>query len=237
MTRGPATGRCRSSQRTPSSSAGRASPSASRKGRGSPRGSAVGSPSTDPGVDGVDGGQRAGRTAPSARAGPRPTRASRRILRGMVSPSSRSTTSQSAPRSSPTPMATTRGHRDPRCARRIEQRALHPHLPSLGGAVAPVHLQDQPARRRPRPLELEHARHPRGAAREPAQVAHGPAEVRPSAAASSSPSASRRPSSWLLDGDDRPPAVVELVQVLADAVAGPGRRRTGPRRSSAPGPR
>ena len=96
----------------------------------------------------------------------------------MVSPSKRSTTSQSAPRSSPTPMATTAGTGTPTAPRRLEQRPLHRHLAALGAEVAPVHLEDEPARRGAGHFQLERARHPRGATREPEQVAHGPAEMR-----------------------------------------------------------
>ena len=131
VTRRPAAGRCRSSQRTPSSSAGRASPSASRKDRGWPRGSVLGRPSIAPGSMVWMAASAPAHCAVSACRAPAHS-ASRRILRGMVSPSSHSTTSQSAPRSSPTPMASDPGHRHPRCARRLEERALHPHLASLG---------------------------------------------------------------------------------------------------------
>ena len=96
------------SQRTPSSSAGRTSPSASRRGSGSPSGSDGGSPSMAAGsmrwmpASAVPAWSvRARRAAAQA--------SSRRILRGIVSPSRRSTTSQLAPSSSPSPTATTPG--------------------------------------------------------------------------------------------------------------------------------
>ena len=71
-TRGPSGGRWAASQRTPSSSAGRTSPSASRKGRGSPSGSDGASPSIGARVDGVDGGQGRPAWAVRARPGPGP---------------------------------------------------------------------------------------------------------------------------------------------------------------------
>ena len=174
VTRGPAAGRCRSSQRTPSSSGG--APRPARRGRtrgrrGGRRSAARRS------IPGRWCGWRPAllRTGTSGRAGPRST-PRRAGSRGMVSPSSHSTTSQSAPRSSPTPMATTAGTGTP-TARAEEQRALHRDLPGLGAEVTAVHLEDGRAGG-PRAPRLEHARDPRRAAREPVQVPYGPAEIR-----------------------------------------------------------
>ena len=77
-----------------------------------------------------------------------------------------------------------------------------------------------------------------GATREPAQVAHLP--PRRGAERGGQPSAAWGTSldrCALLDGDDRPPGLVELVQVLADAETGARRRRRGRRRSNGPVPR
>ena len=108
VTRGPGSGRCAASQRAPSSSAGRTSPRASSRGRGSRSGSARGSPSTPAGSMAWMAARARPHCAVSA---PRAVAhsPSRRILRGMVSPSSRSTTNQAGPMSSSSPMATTRG--------------------------------------------------------------------------------------------------------------------------------
>ena len=72
--------------------------------------------------------------------------ASRRILRGMVSPSKRSTTSQLAPSSLAVAERHDRGHRHAGRRRGAQQRGLHPD-PALLRALAAVHLQDE----RPRP--------------------------------------------------------------------------------------
>ena len=101
--------------------------------------------------------------------------ASRRILRGMVSPSSRSTTNQLAPSSSRRPRATTAGHRDAGGRGRTQQGGLHPD-PALRRALAAVHLQDERAHRAAVGLELERARDPRGATRQSAQAVHRAAE-------------------------------------------------------------
>ena len=127
-------------------------------------------------------------------------------------------------------------------ARARPPRAGHARSRTLPGWVptSPRSTWRMSGRGAPSPgdLEVERAGHPRGAPGEPAQVAHGAAEARTRAP----PPARRRRVSRahrvpLLDRDDRPPAVVELVQVLADAVAGARRPRRGRRRSSGPGPR
>ena len=203
---------------------GRTSPSASRKGRGSPSGSDGGRPAMDAGST-VWMAARA-RPAWAVRAARAPAHSSsRRILRGIVSPSRRSTTSQLAPSSSPSPERHDAGHRHAGRRGRTQQGRLHPR-PAAAGELSPRSIcrmsgcTAPPAARRSKALVT-----PRGAARQAAQAlrrcrrADAPARPASSSCSGGSPS--------LLDGDDRPPAVVELVQVLADAVAGLRRRRSG----------
>ena len=103
---------------------------------------------------------------------------SRRILRGIVSPSRRSTTSQLAPSSSPSPTATTAGTGTPAAAAARSRAPSIRTRPSWRAAAA-VHLQDERARRAVRGVELERAGDARGAAGEAPQPAHRAAEPAP----------------------------------------------------------
>src|ERR1700683_4245809 len=147
---------------------------------------------------------------------------SRRILRGMVSPSRRCTTSQAAPSAPGSPMATTAGTGTP-AARAASNRSRSARVLTapwagswprsicrMSGVVAPSVSRSKALVTREAPPERRRRARTR------------PPSCAPSAAASSSPLSLGATSAPLLDGDDRPPGVVELVQVLADAVAGAG---------------
>ena len=150
---------------------------------------------------------------------------SRRSLRGIVSPSSRSTTSQPGSSPSPAPAATTSGTGTPAPA---APPAAGPPRCAPGAGTDPVAallLEDQRPADPVRGYEVERAGDAGGAAGEAPEIRHraaeGPAELVGDLARSTRP---------LVDGDDRPPAVVELVEVLGDAVARCDRSR--PRRRS-----
>ena len=216
-------GRCAASQRTPSSSAGRTSPRASRRAAGRPAGRPAAGPSMVARVDGVDGGQGAPALGGQRWRGRRAHSASRRILRGMVSPSSRSTTSQAGADAVvvPSPERHHRGHRARRPPRRRRAGRRSICDPARPGGPSPRSICRMSGRRRRPPVSRSNALVTREA---PPESRRRSCTVPPSARAERGRQLLvARPGqadAALLDGDDRPPAVVELVQVLADAVAG-----------------
>ena len=122
-------GCARASQRTPSSSAGRASPSRSRRAAGRPAGPPAAARRWRPGRS-CGWRPPPARTARSARAGPRPTRghagscAGSSRPRGARPPARR----RRGRRPSPSPSATTAGTGTPARPRRLEQGALESRL-------------------------------------------------------------------------------------------------------------
>ena len=141
----------------------------------------------------VDGGQGAaalGRERGAATA----HSSSRSILRGIVSPSRRSTTSQPGARSSAFAQPPRRRAPARRRLRRPSRAASVPDAAARAGVVPRSCWRMSGRGRVPACLEVERAGDPRGAAGEPAQVAHGAFSRRPSAPASSSRAASWTPS-------------------------------------------
>ena len=235
VTRGPGSGRCAASQRAPSSSAGRTSPSASSRGRGSRSGSARGRPAT-----------RSGSMAwMAARARPHcAARAARAIGPGRVAENLAGDGLALEPLDHQPGRADVvvlaqgddARDRDAGASGRLEQVALGPH----GARVGP----------RPRSTWRMSGRRPPSDSRSNALVTREappesrcrsctvPPRRRPSAPASSSLRVTLLTGAPLLDRDDRPPGLIELVQVLADAVTGARLRlRRGRRRSNGPVPR